>query len=87
MGIGFVVVTLFLSMYLRPKLAAEKSRVLTFYWMFLALVTGVYAFGIIGIVVGPVVVGVLKAALDSLGPGPEPEARAEPVPRRAAGGG
>ena len=34
--------TVFISTYLRPKIAADRSRVLNFYWMFVALVTGVY---------------------------------------------
>lgn len=64
--IGLVGNTIFLSMYLRPKIAAEKSRVLNFYWMFLALVTGVYTFGLVGIIIGPVLIAVLKAILDTL---------------------
>lgn len=64
--IGFVGNTLFLSMYLRPKLAAEKSRVLNFYWMFIGLVTGVYTFGIVGILLGPIVIGLLKAVFDTV---------------------
>lgn len=58
--------TIFISMYVRPKLAAEKSRVLNFYWMFVGLVTGVYTFGIVGILLGPVVIGLLKAVLDTV---------------------
>jgi len=64
--IGFVVNTVFISLYLRPKIAAERSQVLNFYWMFIALVTGVYTFGIIGIVIGPVLIAVLKAILDAI---------------------
>jgi predicted PurR-regulated permease PerM len=64
--IGFLGNTLFLSMYLRPKIAAEKSEVLNFYWMFIALVTGVYTFGLLGIIIGPVLIAVLKAVLDSV---------------------
>ena len=64
--IGFVGNTLFLSMYMRPKIAAEKSEVLNFYWMFIALVTGVYTFGLLGIIIGPVLIAVLKAVLDSV---------------------
>jgi predicted PurR-regulated permease PerM len=66
LAIGFVGNTLFLSMYLRPKLAAEKSRVLNFYWMFIGLVTGVYTFGIVGILLGPIVIGLLKAVFDTV---------------------
>lgn len=64
--IGFVVNTVIISMYLRPKIAAEKSEVLNFYWMFIALVTGVYTFGLMGIIIGPVLVAVLKAILDAI---------------------
>jgi predicted PurR-regulated permease PerM len=64
--VGFFVNTLYLSTYLRPKLAAEKSRVLNFYWMLVALVTGVYTFGIAGILLGPVLIGLLKAILDTI---------------------
>lgn len=64
--IGFLVNTIFMSMYLRPKIAAERSNVLNFYWMFIALVTGVYTFGIIGIVIGPVLIAILKAILDAI---------------------
>lgn len=64
--IGFFGITLFMSMYLRPKIAAEKSRVLNFYWMFIALVTGVYTFGLVGIIIGPVLIGVLKALFDTV---------------------
>ena len=64
--IGFLVNTVFMSLYLRPKIAAERSNVLNFYWMFIALVTGVYTFGIIGIVIGPVLIAVLKAILDAI---------------------
>jgi predicted PurR-regulated permease PerM len=55
-----------MSMYLRPKLAAKKSRVLNFYWMFIGLVTGVYTFGIVGILLGPIVIGLLKAVFDTV---------------------
>ncbi len=64
--IGFVFNTMFVSMYLRPKIAAEKSEVLNFYWMFIALVTGVYTFGLMGIIIGPVLIAVLKAVLDAV---------------------
>ncbi|MGQ0712193.1 MAG: AI-2E family transporter [Gemmatimonadaceae bacterium] len=66
LAIGFLGNTLFLSMYLRPKLAAEKSRVLNFYWMFIGLVTGVYTFGVVGILLGPIVIGLLKAVFDTV---------------------
>ena len=66
LAVGFLGNTVFLSMYLRPKLAAEKSRVLNFYWMFIALVTGVYTFGIVGILLGPIIIGLLKAVFDTV---------------------
>jgi predicted PurR-regulated permease PerM len=64
--VGFVVNTLFISTYLRPKLAATRSRVLNFYWMFIGIVTGVYAFGLPGVVLGPALIGLLKAILDTI---------------------
>ncbi|MGH7483789.1 MAG: AI-2E family transporter, partial [Longimicrobiales bacterium] len=71
--IGFFGNTILLSMYLRPKIAAAKSHVLNFYWMFIGLITGVYTFGIIGIVIGPVLIAVLKAVFDSVtGASPPP---------------
>jgi predicted PurR-regulated permease PerM len=66
LSIGFFVNTLFISNYLRPKLAAQKSRVLNFYWMFVGLVTGVYTFGIAGILLGPILIGLLKAVVDTV---------------------
>ena len=68
-GIGFGVNTVLLSTYLRPKLAAKRSGVLNFYWMFLGLVAGVYTFGLAGILLGPILIGLLKAAVDTLNPG------------------
>ena len=64
--VGFLLNTLFISTYLRPKIAAERSGVLNFYWMFVALVTGVYAFGLAGILLGPILIGLLKAVVDSV---------------------
>jgi predicted PurR-regulated permease PerM len=64
--VGFFLNTLFISNYLRPKLAAQKSRVLNFYWMFVGLVTGVYTFGIAGILLGPILIGLLKAVVDTV---------------------
>jgi predicted PurR-regulated permease PerM len=63
--VGFFGNTLLISLYVRPKIAAEKSRVLDFFWMFVGLVTGVYTFGIAGILLGPVIIGMLKATLDT----------------------
>jgi len=64
--LGFGVSTVLLSMVVRPKLAAHESKVLNFYWMFVALVSGVYTFGVAGVVIGPIVVGVLKALFDTI---------------------
>ena len=64
--VGFLVNTLYISNYLRPKLAAERSRVLNFYWMFVGLVTGVYTFGLAGILLGPMLIGLLKAIIDTV---------------------
>ncbi|HEY2025485.1 MAG TPA: AI-2E family transporter, partial [Gemmatimonadaceae bacterium] len=64
--IGTLVNTLFISMYLRPKIAADRSRVLNFYWMFVALITGVYTFGLAGILLGPILIGLLKAVVDTV---------------------
>lgn len=64
--VGFFGNTLLFSLYIRPKIAAEKSRVLDFFWMFIGLVTGVYTFGVAGILLGPVIIGMLKATLDTV---------------------
>ena len=64
--IGFFFNTLFISNYLRPKIAADRSRVLNFYWMFVALITGVYTFGLAGILLGPMLIGLLKAIVDTV---------------------
>jgi predicted PurR-regulated permease PerM len=64
--IGTLVNTVFISTYLRPKIAADRSKVLNFYWMFVALITGVYPFGLAGILLGPILIGLLKAILDTV---------------------
>ena len=64
--IGTLVNTIFISTYLRPKIAADRSRVLNFYWMFVALITGVYTFGLAGILLGPILIGLLKAVVDTV---------------------
>jgi predicted PurR-regulated permease PerM len=64
--IGTLVNTVFISTYLRPKIAAERSKVLNFYWMFVALITGVYTFGLAGILLGPILIGLLKAIVDTV---------------------
>jgi predicted PurR-regulated permease PerM len=64
--IGFLVNTVYISTFLRPKIAAERSKVLNFYWMLVALITGVYTFGLVGILLGPLLIGLLKAILDTI---------------------
>ena len=64
--IGFFVNTIYISTFLRPKIAAEKSKILNFYWMLVGLVTGVYTFGIVGVLLGPMVIGLLKAIVDTI---------------------
>ena len=64
--IGTLVNTVFISTYLRPKIAADRSGVLNFYWMFVALITGVYTFGLAGILIGPILIGMLKAVIDTV---------------------
>ena len=83
--IGTIVNTIFISTYLRPKIAADRSGVLNFYWMFVALITGVYTFGLAGILLGPILIGLLKAIIDTVTAGsswklieaPEQDVRAE----------
>ena len=58
--------TLSSSLLLRPRLAARGAGRFSFYWMLLALVAGVYTFGIPGIVLGPSILGLAKAVLDTL---------------------
>ncbi|HJQ21290.1 MAG TPA: AI-2E family transporter [Gemmatimonadaceae bacterium] len=65
-AIGFVVNTIYISTFLRPKIAAEKSKVLNFYWMLVGLITGVYTFGLVGVLLGPIVIGLLKAIVDTV---------------------
>jgi predicted PurR-regulated permease PerM len=64
-SIGFLL-TLSSSLLLRPKLASKEAGSFSFYWMFLALVAGVYIFGIPGIVLGPAILGFVKAVADTL---------------------
>ena len=87
--IGTFVNTVFISMYLRPKIAADRSRVLNFYWMFVGLITGVYTFGLAGILIGPILIGLLKAVIDTVTAGSswqlielEDEELAAPSPSR-----
>ena len=66
LAVGSLVNTFYISTVLRPKLAAERSRVLNFYWMLVGLVTGVYTFGLAGILLGPILIGLLKAIIDTV---------------------
>jgi predicted PurR-regulated permease PerM len=54
------------SLVLRPKLAAHSAQRFNFYWMFIGLVAGVYAFGIPGVILGPAILGFAKAITDTL---------------------
>ncbi|HEX8707832.1 MAG TPA: AI-2E family transporter [Pyrinomonadaceae bacterium] len=65
LGIG-IAMTLGSSLLLRPKLASAGARRFNFYWMLVALVAGVYVFGISGIVLGPAILGFVKAVADTL---------------------
>lgn len=65
-AVGLFVNTIFISMYLRPRIAAQKSGVLNFYWMFIALVTGVYTFGLAGIIIGPILIAILRAVFETV---------------------
>jgi predicted PurR-regulated permease PerM len=40
--------------------------VLNFYWMLVGLVTGVYTFGLVGVLLGPMIIGLLKAIVDTI---------------------
>jgi predicted PurR-regulated permease PerM len=61
-----VAITICSSLVIRPKLAARSAQNFNFYWMLVGLVTGVYAFGIPGIVLGPAILGFAKAIMDTL---------------------
>jgi predicted PurR-regulated permease PerM len=58
--------TLGSSLLLRPKLASASAQRFNFYWMLVALVAGVYVFGIAGVVLGPAILGFVKAVADTL---------------------
>ncbi len=58
--------TLGSSLLLRPKLASASAQRFNFYWMFVALVAGVYVFGVAGVVLGPAILGFVKAVADTL---------------------
>ena len=61
-----VMITISSSLLLRPRLAAFGSNRFNFYWMLVALVAGVYTFGIPGIALGPAILGFVKAVADTL---------------------
>ena len=61
-----IMMTLGSSVFLRPKLASAGARRFNFYWMLVALVAGVYVFGIAGVVLGPAILGFVKAVADTL---------------------
>jgi predicted PurR-regulated permease PerM len=66
LGIG-ILMTLGSSLLLRPRLASASAQSgFSFYWMLVALVAGVYVFGIPGIVLGPAILGFVKAVADTL---------------------
>jgi predicted PurR-regulated permease PerM len=65
LGAG-VLMTLGSSLLLRPKLASSGNKRFNFYWMLLGLVAGVYMFGIPGIVLGPAILGFVKAVADTI---------------------
>lgn len=65
LGIG-IAMTLGSSLLLRPKLASQSAKRFNFYWMLLALVAGVFVFGIPGIVLGPAILGFVKAVADTM---------------------
>lgn len=61
-----VALTLGSTLLLRPRLASSGTRRFNFYWMLVALVAGTYAFSIPGIVLGPAILGFVKAVADTL---------------------
>jgi predicted PurR-regulated permease PerM len=65
LGVG-VGMTLASSLLLRPRLASGGARHFNFYWMLVAFVAGVYSFGIPGLVLGPAILGFVKAVIDTL---------------------
>ena len=58
--------TLASSFFIRPLLASRAAGAFNFYWMLVALVAGVYVFGVAGIVLGPAILGFTKAVADTL---------------------
>ncbi|HVF58106.1 MAG TPA: AI-2E family transporter [Pyrinomonadaceae bacterium] len=64
-GIG-VLITIASSLFVRPWLASSEAKAFNFYWMLVALLAGVYVFGIPGIVLGPAILGFAKAIVETL---------------------
>jgi predicted PurR-regulated permease PerM len=62
-GIGLTIAS---TLVIRPRLAASGAHGFNFYWMLIALVAGVYAFSIPGIVLGPAILGFVKAVADTV---------------------
>ncbi|HEX8096455.1 MAG TPA: AI-2E family transporter [Pyrinomonadaceae bacterium] len=54
------------SLLLRPKLASAGAKRFNFYWMLVGLVAGVYMFGVAGVILGPAILGFVKAVADTL---------------------
>ncbi len=65
LGAG-VVINIASSLFIRPKLAARNAGQFNFYWMLVALVAGVYTFGVPGLILGPAILGLLKAIADAI---------------------
>jgi predicted PurR-regulated permease PerM len=61
-----IVMTIGFSFFLRPKIASKATRSFNFYWMLVALVAGAYTFGIPGLVLGPAILGFIKAVADTM---------------------
>jgi predicted PurR-regulated permease PerM len=61
-----IILTICSSLLLRPKLASAAAHRFSFYWMLLSLVSGVYVFGIPGVVLGPAILGFVKAVADTI---------------------
>ncbi len=65
LGLGLLT-TIASSLLVRPRLASSSTRQFNFYWMLVALIAGVYAFGVAGIVLGPAILGFVKAVIDTI---------------------
>ncbi|MFN2454796.1 MAG: AI-2E family transporter [Pyrinomonadaceae bacterium] len=65
LGVG-ILMTLASTFIVRPRLAAGSTRQFNFYWMLIGLVAGVYAFGVAGLILGPAILGFVKAVVDTL---------------------